>query len=245
MVVVFGELQGNSSQLQFEAASKKINVQSDLSKLTNEIQSNINSPPKTDTPGVASGSIQTVASESDCMMDILNTKVGGTNAANLEAALGGNNSTTGFLLQNFQKIRSDIYWGANSGVKDNEADYNPTKYADTDLPTPTDGTSYTSYHYIVLASGTKVGTEPFMVNYTDTKNDLAKQGDAFGAQEAMKTYTNSYNQNISSVQALGPAVNAEIGLMTSTQKTRQSVMTSMLQDCSTLVRVANQNGKPQ
>jgi hypothetical protein len=218
LTAVFGSSLDQAYQYQLGVTGDKVQIQSDLSKLTNDIQAAPNAA------AVGGDAVQQVAAETDTMQDLLSSTGDATGDA-VQSAIGG--AAASFMNTNFANVRKDIYW-----KDDQETQYNPTEVTD-----PT--TSGYTYHFVVAGEGaSKTG---YMTDYSQLAGNLALQGDTDGAQEANSILVNNYNQNVSTTQSLGTAVNSEIGMITSKIKANTDALSSFSQDLLTLQRTSVRN----
>ena len=107
--VYFGQGVNNLYSSKLNADASGIKIQTDLTKLTNDLQNIINSGSKNP------DAVKEVAAGADVMETILKPGAKkGTLAGELQAAVGGpSDKTAEFMFQNFAKIRGEINWSAD------------------------------------------------------------------------------------------------------------------------------------
>lgn len=236
IVEVLGSRSNKAYELELKVNADGVQVQGDITKLSNDLQNIPNAGGTTD-PTTGTNCIIEVAAGTDEMQNILGTNgaagsVGTAIAQDVQSALGS--SASSLMCKNFANMRQDIYWG-----NDPESQYNPTQVTGVPAGGYTDPTKYT-YHFDPNANDTG-----YIHSYAEMQADLKLQGNPKGAQNANKTLLDNYNQNVSTTQSLGSAANAEIGLITSRIKMNTSAESDFAQDILTGNRTAVKNQLPQ
>ncbi len=227
IVKVLGSKSSNTYQMELKVKADAVEVQGDITKLSNNIQNIVNTGAAGNT-----GVIQ-VAAETDEMQHLLRTSPQPqTEASEIDKAIGTTSAT--LMSGNFANMRHDIFWAEDP----NASTYNPTQ--DTTPPNPLDPKSYT-YHF----DPDDTNSTTYMNSYSEMQANLKIQGNPYGAQDANKILLDNYNQNVSVTQSLGSAANAEIGLITSKIKMITSATSNFAQDLLTGNRTAVKDQIPQ
>lgn len=219
IIKVLGSRRDQVYQSQLKTNADAVQIQGDVTKLTNDIQNTINDKSTSNTD------VQYVAAETDEMQNVFGASASSSVASWASYISGGNgagpgaigSTAAGFLDQNFKAMRDDIDWTTDP----EESTYN---------------TQSSAAHFEVGGAGIN-----HLSSYSEMFNDLSQQGDPKGAQEANKIILDNYNQNISTTQSLGTAANTEIGLITSAIKMNTSATSDFVQDILTGNRTAVNN----
>lgn len=219
IVKVLGTRRDHYFQTKLKVNADAIQIQADISKLTNDIQGTIND--KSTNPQ----DVINVAAETDEMQNVFGTSSQSASVGEWASYISGEDGAIGtasssFMCENFQKIREDINWSADPEAKAYNTGANP--------------------HFLVGGSG-----QNHFTTYSQMFNDLTVQGDPLGAQEANKIILDNYNQNVSVTQSLGAASNTKIGLITSEIKMNTSAESDFAQDILTGNRTAINNQIPK
>lgn len=219
IVKVLGSRSSNAYQMELKVNADGIQIQGDLTKLSNNIQNIVN------TGGSGSTGVIQVAAETDEMQNVLGTTSSSSPsfASDVQGAIG--TTSANLMSDNFANMRQDIYW-----AEDPNSSYNPTE--NTTNPTSSEPSSYTYHFNPDDTSGS------YMTSFGQMQADLKIQGNPYGAQDANKILLDNYNQNVSVTQSLGSAANAEIGLITSKIKMITSATSDFSQDLLTGNRTA-------
>ena len=240
IVKVMGSRSMDTYELQLSGQAQGLQVQKDISALTNETQSLTNGNVKGGTDGAeAIQQTKEVASQTDILQTILtsnstvNPSLYHSWFSDVQGALGQEGCSS--LSQSFASIRKDIYWkGDTLGSY-----YNPEVPKDYD-PTKGSPQSYTSFHIVIgsLPNGVK---GDFMDSYAQMQSELKLSGNPYGAQGANSTLVSSYDSVISASQTMGKAASAQIGLTTGYIKSLTTATSSFIQDLLTANRTAVNN----
>lgn len=234
IVNVYGNKADTAFQLKLKTEADAVQIQADLTKLSNNIHNTINAGGDTT---IASGQfkgydqgIVNVAAELDEMQKYLAAPPAsdstyqqaeaagqGTQYA-LNDALGS--SSCSLLSGNFAKMRDVINWSTDPNASKYNKGTNPI-FDPNPNEKPATGSTTSSY----------------INSFAEMQQDLKIQGDTT-AQDGYKVFLDNYNQNVSATQSLGTASNAEIGLVTSKIKSLVSFVSDMVQDTLTGNRTA-------
>jgi len=232
IVKVLGTRRDKVFQVKLQVKADAVQVQGDVTKLTNDIQGTITKYSTDDATNGSSGfsPVLEVNSETDEMCYVFNSAETGTPNSNTftwakyvsapDGAIGTQGSS--MLYTNFKKIRDTIY-------NPNDLSNNGTGTYYFKIGSPA---SSTPAHFYSFYAMNEALDNPSETLHAD-------------AQTVNSTIVNNYNEITSATQSLGTAVNSEIGLITSTIKMNTSAESDFAQDLLTADRTAINNEIPR